>query len=97
MGGRIKPPWTQEQCDRLNAFQTSGQFHPFTCGSGNRTDDKHLDGEGVLVATPEGWKCRYCDYRQEWAHDFMAEPLPTFPATGGISPWSGQPGDGWPT
>jgi hypothetical protein len=35
--------------------------------------DKHLDGEGVLVATPECWVCPYCDYTQDWAHEFMAK------------------------
>lgn len=57
----MKP--TQEQIDHLNAIQRSGQFHPFTCG-GKRTDAAHLDGEGVLVATLDGWMCPYCDYRQ---------------------------------
>jgi len=69
-------PWTQEQVDRLNEFQRSGKFHPFTCG-GNRTDEKHLDGEGVLVATVNGWMCPYCDYRQDWVHQFMLEPVRT--------------------
>jgi hypothetical protein len=63
----IKPPWTKEQVDSLNALQKSGIVHPYTCG-GNRTDENHLDGEGVLVATENGWMCPYCDYRQDWAH-----------------------------
>jgi len=46
-------------------------MHPFTCATGETKKD--LDGEGVLVATPEGWVCPYCDYTQNWAHDFMAE------------------------
>lgn len=68
----IKPPWTPEQVEALNKFQQSGLFHPFTCG-GNRTDEKHLDGEGILVATPDGWICPYCGYTQDWAHEFMTE------------------------
>lgn len=72
----LKAPWTQEQVDALNRFQESGQFHPFTCGSGNRCDDKHLDGEGRLVATVDGWVCPYCDYKQDWAHEFMFMDLP---------------------
>lgn len=28
----VKAPWTQEQVDALNAFQTAGLVHPFTCG-----------------------------------------------------------------
>jgi hypothetical protein len=62
---------TQEQLDALNAFQHSGRFHPFTCG-GNRTDEKHLDGEGILEATPDGWKCPYCDYTQSFGHPVEA-------------------------
>lgn len=63
----MKAPWTKEQIDKLNAHQQNGRFHPYTCG-GNRTDEKHLDGEGVLVATENGWVCPYCDYKQDWAH-----------------------------
>ena len=60
----IRVPFTQEQCDRLNAYQNAGVFHPFTCGN----DSRHA----VLVATPEGWKCPDCDYTQGWAHSEMA-------------------------
>lgn len=62
--------FTPDEVESLNAYQHSGAFHPFTCG-GDRTDEKHLDGEGILVATEEGWKCPYCDYTQGWAHDWM--------------------------
>jgi len=54
---------TDEQIQDLNDWQKNPLFHPLTCG-GNRTDEKHLDGEGVLVATKEGWVCPYCDYKQ---------------------------------
>lgn len=67
---RIVPPWTDQQVANLNAYQRSGRFHPFTCG-GNRTDEKHLDGEGLLIASNNGWHCPYCDYTQTWAHSFM--------------------------
>jgi hypothetical protein len=67
----IQAPFTPEQVAALNRFQQNENGHPFTCANGR--DDKHLDGEGVLVATPEGWICPYCDYTQDWAHDFMAE------------------------
>jgi hypothetical protein len=69
----LKAPWTQEQVKALSRYQQNKQVHPFTCGSGRRTDADHLDGEGVLVATPDGWKCPYCDYRQDWAHEFMMQ------------------------
>lgn len=61
----IEAPWTAEQVDNLNRFQRCGQFHPFTCtghaGGGDRT----------LVATRSGWICPHCDYKQNWAHEFM--------------------------
>lgn len=69
--GVKRAPWTDEEVRLLNQHQQNPQFHPFTCGSGNRTDEKHLDGEGVLVATPDGWVCPYCDYRQDWCHQTM--------------------------
>ena len=61
----MKITLTPAEVDALNRFQHSGQFHPYTCG-GNRTDANHLDGEGILVATADGWVCPYCDYRQEF-------------------------------
>lgn len=68
----IKKPFTKEHIAALNEYQKSGKFHPFTCG-GNRTDKNHLDGEGILVATEDGWICPYCDYKQDWAHEFMTK------------------------
>jgi hypothetical protein len=72
---RIRAPWPQKTVDALNAFQDRGLLHPFTCG-GNRCDDAHKayaaehGGDyGQLVATPNGWKCPVCDYRQDWAHE----------------------------
>lgn len=69
--------WSQEKVDRLNAFQHAGQFHPFTCG-GNRGDEAHTryavehnEDNGLLIATPYGWKCPVCSYVQDWAHDWM--------------------------
>jgi len=78
----ITTPWTDEQVEALNNYQRAGRFHPFTCG--NRDDGKHphepeLQDHGVLRATSEGWVCPFCDYKQFWAHDFMALPLPQDP------------------
>lgn len=76
---QIKTPWTDEQVRNLNAYQQSGQFHPFTCG-GDRGDDAHKayaaehGGDwGQLVATKDGWVCPVCSYRQDWAHEFMSQ------------------------
>lgn len=63
--------FTPDEVKSLNGYQEARYFHPFTCGSGNRTDEHHLDREGVLVATEDGWKCPYCDYTQDWAHEWM--------------------------
>jgi len=77
---QIKAPWTQEQVDALNAWQASDYVHPFTCGNRHTPEHKiyaqqHGQGDhGILVATPEGWKCPVCDYVQDWAHDFMFSP-----------------------
>jgi hypothetical protein len=73
---KIEAPWTKEQVDALNSYQEEGWMHPFTCGSGNRTDKYHLDGEGKLVATENGWICPFCPYRQTWAWDMMFKPRP---------------------
>lgn len=80
MTDEIYQPWTPEQVDALNAYQRSGAFHPFTCGRdrGNAAHsayaEQHDEDNGQLVATSEGWKCPVCNYRQAWAHSFMADP-----------------------
>jgi hypothetical protein len=76
---KLSTPWTKEQITRLNAFQEAGKMHPFTCP--NRGDNWHksswvngVEGDvGQLVAGPDGWYCPWCDYTQNWAHDFMAD------------------------
>lgn len=71
---------TPEQIEKLNRYQRAGSFHPFTCG--NRSDPGHeSDREGILLATPEGWRCPTCDYRQNWAHPFMATEAASQPFT----------------
>jgi hypothetical protein len=64
---KIYAPWSYETTAALNSFQRRGEFHPFTCG----VDSRH----GSLLATANGWLCPVttCDYRQKWAHAFMAE------------------------
>lgn len=59
---------SQEAIDALNAQQCSRLVHPYTCGNRDAASMAlHLDGEGILVATPDGWVCPYCDYRQPLA------------------------------
>lgn len=62
----IKAPWTPEQVKALNEFQACPSVHPYTCGGCNNRDG--------LVATAEGWRCPDCDYKQDWAHEFSAQP-----------------------
>lgn len=52
-------------------------FHPFTCS--NRGDGNHpiIGGdEGILVPTPDGWRCPFCEYTQDWAWDGMFVEYP---------------------
>ena len=76
-----KPPWTDEEVKNLNEFQMSGGMHPFTCGSGNRSDATHSKRKdmlqhhdwGILLATKSGWVCPACHYTQDWAHEGMVD------------------------
>lgn len=68
-----RAPFTVDEVASLNAYQQSRAFHPFTCGNGNRTDTSHMDGEGVLVASTDGWRCPFCDYTQHWCPEWMAD------------------------
>ncbi|MET7944404.1 hypothetical protein [Streptomyces sp. NPDC005302] len=78
----IRAPWTSEQVAALNACQQRGGMPPFTCGR-----EVH-PAPLVLLAHRDGWHCSDpdCDYRQDWAHAFMADPSvwPAVPV--GVSP-----------
>lgn len=70
--------FTPDEVAALATNQQSRRIHPFTCP--NRGDGNHRDAYGdlgALVATVRGWICPFCDYTQEWAHDFMKQPKPT--------------------
>ena len=67
----IQAPFSPQQVDQLNKWQSAGFVHEFACEY--RSDSSH--GELPLVATVRGWICPYCEYTQPWAHDFMTEPL----------------------
>lgn len=68
----IYAPFSDEQVERLNWYQRNTDFHPFTCAGKILSRSQHPDGEGILVATNEGWTC-YCGYTQNWAHRHMLE------------------------
>lgn len=64
----VKAPFNDSQVAHLNAWQQRGDVHPFTC-PGDRLDcEQHRE----LVATKDGWVCHCGQYRQDWAHAFMA-------------------------
>ncbi len=64
---KLRAPFSADTVIRLNAYQQSRAFHPFTCGG-------TCGGRSVLVAQEQGWVCPSCDYTQDWAHNFMADP-----------------------
>lgn len=65
MSETVSAPFTDDQVASLNVYQADRVAHPFTCGGAECRE--------VLRATPRGWVCPGCDYRQEWAHSFMAD------------------------
>lgn len=74
MSDKIRAPWTEAQVAALNAYQASGTMHPFTCGGDH---DMHQ----TLIAEADGWHCpdEACDYRQDWAWAWMADPPERLP------------------
>ncbi len=75
--GRLKsewvhPPWDDKMVEKLNGFQQNPFAHPFTCGN----SDSHRDKDSLLVATANGWVCPSCEYTQDWAWAWMAQPRP---------------------
>lgn len=73
----IHAPWTVEQVLNAEAWQRCGHFHPYTCGNreGHPYEDQYGD-HGVLRPTTSGWMCAYCDYTQDWAHEFTLNSAP---------------------
>lgn len=67
----LNAPFSVQDVEILNNYQNSGMVHPFTCGK----RDDHV-GDDVLIATTNGWVCPHpgCDYTQNWAWSFMADP-----------------------
>lgn len=68
----IEAPWTAEQVTKLNEWQACGWVHEFTCPTA------HPEGR-ALLATPSGWVCLRCGYRQYWAHEHMFNGAPPHP------------------
>jgi hypothetical protein len=75
----VDAPFLPEQVASLNAYQSSGRMHPFTC-AGDRGDAAHRAYQaenggdlGQLVATEMGWICPVCGSTQDWAWLWMTD------------------------
>ena len=69
---KIFAPFSADEVERINEFQLSGRWHPFTCGNDHSRDE---DDSPSLVAMSDGWHCPVagCDWKQDWAWAFMVE------------------------
>lgn len=98
----IRAPFTNEEVRALNRWQSSKFVHPFTCGQRDLPGHKeHADkvgdhDHGILIATQSGWICPVCDYKQDWAHAFMAIAPPELPFAA-VAKLSKHPSSTWTT
>lgn len=72
----ITAPFTKDQIEKLNEWQKSGRFHPFTCCSPRDIPEcqrRSRLNDGELIPTENGWVCPCGKFTQNWAHDFMAK------------------------
>jgi len=68
--------FSKETVDKLNEYQKTGIFHPYTCGGSNLEECYRRHGKGktyeekecILIATEQGWICPCGKYTQNWAH-----------------------------
>lgn len=65
----LRAPFTDEQVAILNAYQQRDDVHPYTCEAWHGEPAERRN----LVATKDGWRCRHCTYRQDWAHSIHFE------------------------
>lgn len=75
----VDAPFLPDQVASMNAYQMSGQGHPFTCGN-DRKDEAHRAYQGLhggdfgqLLATETGWICPVCGYQQSWGWLWMSD------------------------
>lgn len=74
--GNKESVFTSQEVGNLNFFQNRREFHAFTCepsAAGRKSRSECPDGEGVLIATEDGWVCPCGAYTQKWAHSFMKQ------------------------
>lgn len=56
-------PFSPDEVESINGFQTAGIWHELTCDCGS---------QHMLIATSAGLISGQCDYVQGWVHNFMA-------------------------
>ena len=88
MMDQIKAPFTQEQCDELNDYQTKGKFHPFTCL--NDGDVPHIMHEFETQNKGKDYNKDYNDYIQSEKAKGINYPEASFTQTNLIATK-----DGW--
>jgi hypothetical protein len=78
----LEAPFTQEQVDKINKWQNSWDYHPFTCCSpeeieeclrANKQGKTFEENEGLLIATLDGFVCPCSKYTQDWCYEFMTK------------------------
>lgn len=85
--GKIFAPFTEEQVEKLKAWQ-NGEItiptevgnltiqvptHPFTCCSFFNCEQGKREDKGILIPSLEGLTCPCGNYTQNWCHDYMVE------------------------
>lgn len=69
----IHTPFSNEQVENINNYQTKGSYHPFTCCGDNGCDRNKQENHGILIAKNEGLICPCGKYKQDWVHSFMSK------------------------
>lgn len=57
---------TEEDINKLNKFQNSGMYHPYTCCSFNGCNRRE-NNDGILIATKDNWICPCGKYMQNYS------------------------------
>lgn len=63
-------PWSEEDVVLLTLRQQVSWLHEYTCPTDHEIEHATLPIKAnlVLIATPRGWYCPICRYRQSWCH-----------------------------